>query len=225
MIRKDGNSMFKKIIAISICLLAASGILIAQKNNINKSQIEITNNVPEANHDAIGGPEITFYAREYMFGYYGLAGPFGEYVDQNELDKWANDFKHVNLNGKREAKDLNIYTFIKEFNISKEKFIEINYSVIYPPFTDEQIDALYSEDQEEFDRVLKNPDALYLNGKIYTPQWIETHSAENYAEAGITEQMLVDLEQQWKESGELFRYDSKVLKNKIDSLEKINKKE
>jgi hypothetical protein len=222
MIRKDGNNMLKKIIAISICLLAASGIFIAQKNNINKSQIEITNNVPEADQNAIGGPEITFYASEYMFGYYGLPGVFADYM-RDEFDKWSNDFKHVNLNGKREAKDLNIYTFIKEFNISKEKFIEINYSVIYPPFTDEQIDALYSEDQEEFDRVLKNPDALYLNGKIYTPQWIETHSAENYAEAGITEQMLVELEQQWKESGELFRYDSKALKNKIDSLEKINK--
>lgn len=215
--------MLKKILVVSACLLAAFGVFVIQNNNI-KNQIE-TNNEPETNQIVIGGPEKTFYAREYMFGYYGLAGPFGEHVDQDELEAWSIDFKHVNPNGKREAKDLNIYTFIKEFNISKEKFIEINYSVIYPPFTDEQIEALYSENQEQFDRVLKNPDALYLNGKIYTPQWIETHSEEDYAEAGITEQMLVDLEQQWKDNGELFQYDSKALNNKISDLKKISKYE
>ena len=123
----------------------------------------------------------------YLPGYGGVGGHFISLVDENEYNDWLNSFDCVNPQGTRDGDEYNIYTFIKEFNISKEDFIKANESFVY---TDEEIDLLFNSDEEYvLDRIV-NPYAVRIGHKIYTPFWLATHTADDYRAEGITPEML-----------------------------------
>ncbi len=62
-----------------------------------------------------------------------------------------------------------IYQFIKHFDISREDFEDANENAPYGTTLDEEIiDILYCGNEATIKRLLKNGNALYYNGEIYT---------------------------------------------------------
>ena len=64
--------------------------------------------------------------------------------------------------------------FIREFNISKETFTQANFTIPeYAPFTQEEIDIIYSFDLTRINAHFGNPDAVILGENIYPLVWFE----------------------------------------------------
>ena len=53
------------------------------------------------------------------------------------------------------------------------------------------------------------PEAINVNGEIYTPRWIAAHSIEEIKSAGITKEVLQDKYDEWIDT-EKFAEDSEV---------------
>lgn len=129
----------------------------------------------------------------YLPEYSGVENSFVELVDKDDYEKWVNDFKHINPDGTRESYEYSIYSFIKDFNISKEEFSKINYKYgDMTVYTDEEIDMLFCGDEEYiFDSII-NPYAIRKGTNIYTPYWLATHTVADYISEGLTADSLSD---------------------------------
>lgn len=102
----------------------------------------------------------------------------------------------------------NIREFIKYFDISKDRFTVAAVSPPYllgdgPFFSHEKIDALYSDDKNLLAQTFMAPEAINVNGEIYTPRWIASHSIEEIKAAGITEEVLESKYAEWTDSEKL----------------------
>lgn len=161
------------------------------------------------------------YQDPYEFIFYGVESRFAKLVSEKEFDQWLNQFQHVNPSAKRDPREHNILNFIKEFNIPKEDFIKAN--TVSPDnilYTQEEIEILYSNDMAAINLAFMNPDAIYSNGEIYTPEWLDNHSAKDYAKAGISENDLKRVvDQRTSLAGEDY---SKGLSKKLDALIQLN---
>ena len=108
---------------------------------------------------------------------------------------------------------MNVYIFIKDFSITKEQF-KSSRDVDYweDKFTDEEIDLLYSEKQEEIYAYFCNPYGLTIGKHFYPPKWLYVHSLEDYIKEGITSEML---EPKLKGLFEFFGYPESDIENVI----------
>lgn len=140
---------------------------------------------------------------EHIYTYHSVDSSLVDYVGQNEVHEWYNaisakdEYNRVN-------EDSSILSFIQEFDIPKSTFIEVTrnsitdtlldaleitydeYLIKYG-YTDEQIDALYSGDQAEINRVFCGDMAYYNeeDGQLYSIYWLSDHTAEDCAEAEL----------------------------------------
>lgn len=86
---------------------------------------------------------------------------------------------------------VNIYSFITDFNITKE---EAETALEYYLNTPEEfehieyrdLDIIYSGDIELITKTYASEYSIVVGDKIYSPEWVYTHSAEDYKAAGIT---------------------------------------
>ncbi len=99
---------------------------------------------------------------------------------------------------------MNIRAFIEEYDIPKEKFVELTQGAVTDDFletlgmtreeyyaefgyTDAQIDALYSGDQRALNEAFCGKLALFnqSDGALYSIDWLAEHTAEDYLAAGF----------------------------------------
>ena len=60
------------------------------------------------------------------------------------------------------------------------------------------VDALYSNDETRIKEAFVSPYAIFKNGEIYTPEWLDTHTLEEFNEVGITLEDIVNkIENDW----------------------------
>lgn len=134
-----------------------------------------------------GGTEDLYYTGKLDWQKTGIDGLFMNYVSDEEFNVWAE--KQSTIKSETEMMD-----FVKDFNISKEKFIEINKSYnklgIESPYTDKQIDAIYSGSEIEYYKAFISPYAICVGDEIYTPEWLATHSTADYKSVGISAKVL-----------------------------------
>lgn len=102
-------------------------------------------------------------------------------VDETILSNWMQQFEC----GERSLWEMNLLTITQELNISQNAFIEAN-NAIGNLYTDDQINALYSNDIKKVNECFANPYSLVVDGEIYTPDWLATHTSEDYLENGIS---------------------------------------
>lgn len=86
---------------------------------------------------------------------------------------------------------VNIYSFITDFNISREEaetaleyYLNTPEEFVHIEYRD--LDIIYSGDIELITKTYASEYSIVVGDKIYSPEWVYTHSAEDYKTAGIT---------------------------------------
>lgn len=136
-----------------------------------------------------GGPSsyMSLYKPEY-----DTPGRFTDLADHDDFVAWNNK-----ANSQWRADDevnhppRTPVDFIREFNISKEIFTQANFTIPeYAPFTQEEIDIIYSFDLIRINAHFGNPDAVILGEEIYPLVWFEKNPVEEWAARDIPAQMV-----------------------------------
>ena len=121
--------------------------------------------------------------------YHSIDNSLIQYVGQEEFDAW------LDIMQKEPESELNIVNFVNYFQIPQKAFrsttrdgISAEYLAENGPlYSDEMIDAIYSEDQRTINRVFCGPLAFYheADGEIYSIDWLAAHTAEDYLAADL----------------------------------------
>lgn len=125
------------------------------------------------------------YYDKYTSSYYKIGDYLIEYVGRENFNEWTLPY-YYGIKNKYEALPFNILLFIKHFNISKEELFDAFTREKNSFLTVEQIEALYTDDQNIIDSAFVNKCSIYHNGNIYTPDWLFTHGIEDYKKEGIS---------------------------------------
>ena len=194
----------KKILLLSLLLLSIITIGCSKAPAPSQPQGETESAEPsednQINQGAIGGHSFE-KDYEYDILYYGPAAPFTDLIkaeDPEGLAEWRASFD--NPDGTTNYKDITMIKFIQRFDIPKEVIVSTNNSYQYPIFTDEQIEALYSNDKKLLADNFMNPNAVRVGDEIYLPKWVATHTLDELKAAGITESILEAKCSEWKET-------------------------
>ena len=192
-----------KILFQSLLLLLIITIGCSKTSAPSQHQDETESTAPsdnsQINQDAIGGHMNGYADLPYNFIYYGVESRFEDLVESEAFDGWLVSCE--SSPGHTRAEDYNMLAFIQKFNISKENVIAKNKSLKgYEVFTDEQINALYSNDKGLLADAFMNPNAIRVGDEIYPPKWVATHTLDELKAAGITESILEAKCSEWKET-------------------------
>lgn len=110
--------------------------------------------------------------------------------DSSEVTEWLEKDKLSSRQSVPSSiKDyVNIYSFITDFNITKEETeTALKYYLEDPSQLNyEDLDIIYSGDIELITKTYASEYSIVVGDKIYSPEWVYTHSAEDYKAAGIT---------------------------------------
>lgn len=198
----------KKIISAILCVCVLTAFLAACDSDKDKpSQTSGTEAVTASEtesaavNDGIGGSDKTlYYMGKYRRDFYGIDTSFNALVGENGneiVGEWLNtEYNFSNTEGDWK-KPFSILDFIKEFNINKEDFISVNENMGIPRYTDEEIDALFSDDIQQIYDIFLSPNAFYINGTVYTPNMIHGLSLDEMKAIGITEADISEKMSNW----------------------------
>lgn len=197
----------------------------------NDSKSPIDQTVPSAQDipTEIGGGEGWWFTAVYEFKYVESDYEFLRLVLAEEtLNSWRNQFWVANKNSYTRVENVGIIGAVDEFGITKEQFVTAiseNGVIIdgryyydnYPPgafppiddsalerywyLTQKEVDLIFSSDKELRDEKCRSRYTAFANGKIYTPHWICSHTAEDYIAAGLTKQQLIGTISTWNRVG------------------------
>ncbi len=130
---------------------------------------------------------------------YDLAG------DDDAFQLWVED-TNKNETPYRLEDNINLYSFMVHFDISgedvcaalreynemqekwqDERDIPINPTVY---FSDDELEAIESEDKEAIVNSFASDYSIVVGDNVYSPNWIYYHTADDYADCGITPEIL-----------------------------------
>ena len=192
------------IFVLTLCILTACDSSENAPENTEDSTIQTTEpetseteaNTGETLPNGTGGVERMYVEEKYHVGFYGIEHRFTEIVGQEAYEEWVEQSGYYE--GNADPDEYNVLGFIKYFNIPKEDFKEANMKVPDSPvFTDEQIDALYSNDKALLAQYHMNPNAINVGGEIYPPIWFADCSLAEVQAAGITKEILEEKYEDW----------------------------
>lgn len=122
-------------------------------------------------------------------------------ISEEEFEAWRskaedNDKIPTDLNDM-----FGIYSFIHNTSVPKDKAEELllqqmdfwNEMNINPNFTPEGISALINGDKEKVIELYKHKSAIYINGKLLSPQWLYEKPLSDWRKEGITLDMINDV--------------------------------
>lgn len=111
--------------------------------------------------------------------------------DENEVNDWINSFSSITHAPSSISEYLNIYSFVTSFNISKD---EAETALVYYLNSDddmirmsrENFDIIFSGDIELITKAFASEYSIAVGEFVYCPNWVYTHSSDDYENAGIT---------------------------------------
>ena len=198
--------------------------------NDSKSPIDQTVPSAQDIPTEIGGGEGWWFTAVYEFKYVESDYEFLRLVLAEEtLNSWRNQFWVANKNSYTRVEDVGIIGAVDEFGITKEQFvtsIKENGVIVdgryycnplyvevtpvddrfeayerYWYLTQEEVDLIFSSNKELRDEKCRSRYTAFANGKIYTPHWICSHTAEDYIAEGLTKQQLIETISTWNGVG------------------------
>lgn len=178
----------------------------------------------------IGGAESWWYKAVYEFKYIEESKCYLDLIVDEEIsDSWYNQFWLVNKETYTRSENVGIIGAVDELGITKEQFVTaisekgaiidgryyskpsyIGHTPIDDSFdayerywylTQEEVDLIFSSDRELRDEKCRSRYTAFANGKIYTPHWICSHTAEDYIAAGLTKQQMIETISTWNHVG------------------------
>ena len=128
--------------------------------------------------------------------YHFIDGSLIDYIGMDVFNAWIDSLGY-DFNEWNSDENCNIVAFVEHFQISKETFISLTREGVSEDFLEEhdgiteysmeQIDAIYSGDPKEVNRVFCGPLAVYNenDGQLYSLHWIADHTAEECVAMGL----------------------------------------
>jgi hypothetical protein len=112
-------------------------------------------------------------------------------VDDTEQIEWMESFDFFNNPPSSLTEYLNLYSFIKKFEISDEDVIEamsahLNSDNPQTKVTEEELDLILHGSEADIVSYFASDYSIVVGDKIYSPHWIYTHTPAAYKQAGIT---------------------------------------
>ena len=207
------------IFLLTLCLLVACNTTEELPENTEDSTVQTTESeTNETEASAAGGTSGMYTTREYNMDYYAISSLFSQLIDKEAYEEWLDCVGFYDNTATRHT--MNIVEFIKYFNIPKEDFKAANMEMPeYAVYTDEQIDALYSNDKMLLAQYFMNPYAINVDGEIYPPIWFTEHSLEEVQAAGITKEVLEEKYEDWLSA---FSEQSDICQNTKEILDAWN---
>lgn len=167
-----------------------------------------------------GCPRI-FFHYPCVDKFHCLSIVFDEYSTENNFDLYQ--FCEVEMKMNRGGFDTsiedftNLYTYMNYFNISGEEMCELmkksnaaqNWdNAVYDgieapsePYTEEDMEVLLSGDITAITAHFTSPYSIVIGEKIYSPEWVYFHTAEDYEAVGITPEMLAEKAELYSDAG------------------------
>lgn len=195
----------KKTLSIFICIIFAISMFSLTACDKLES-FESQNAESASGYIAVGGEGDFQYERAYEPKLYSLDESLLDFISKNSdvnLDSWlqevAKETKSLKFGISSPEKIPSLILAIEEFDISKSDFEKINanniavyekngdYSIIEQVcFTQEEIDALYSNNDEKLINAFASEYAIISNGKAYAPNFYLNASTTELSAYGIT---------------------------------------
>lgn len=140
-----------------------------------------------------GGDEHADYYRLCKPLYDGIPVELMKLRDSGEVTEWLEKDKLITRSEVSSSitDNVNIYAFITAFNITREEAetaLEhyLNTPEEYEHIQYEDLDIIYSGDIELITKTFASEASIVVGDRIYSPEWVYTHSPEEYEAAGIT---------------------------------------
>lgn len=155
--------------------------------------------VPEA-----GGDENAGYYQLCRPPYDGVPVELMKLRDSGEVTEWLEKDKLITRSevSSSIADDVNIYAFITAFNITREEAetaleYYLNTPEEYEHIEYKDLDIIYSGDMELITKSFASELSIVVGDRIYSPEWVYTHSPEDYKAAGITKEDILSKVEQY----------------------------
>lgn len=171
------------------CFLFLAIICVSLLSSCLSSDIVVNTEMPEPFEQVsnAGGDSLHNYYCEYVFKFGNINSTLIDLVGKEEANAWLNEYFASKKAG-TESSELTVLRFIEHFDISKEELIKAVSDSDYPDgwiIDISDIEVIYSGNDDLIQQTFVNEYALLYNGVIYTPEWLYTHSLDDYAKEGL----------------------------------------
>ena len=156
-----------------------------------------TNEKGEYRLEPGGGDGNDWFYSQYIPKVNSIESLWYNLVDEKEFELWvaAYDKNWDEIGGENALPFLVAY--LQDMQITREQCDGVvaymaendywgNPNLLRP----EDLDIIFTWDAELINQTYATEYSVYANGKVYSPQWILNHTAEDYKAAGITAQQL-----------------------------------
>jgi hypothetical protein len=111
--------------------------------------------------------------------------------DENEVNDWIKSFSSIANAPDSIDEYVNIYSFVTRFDITKKEaetalayYIDSDDKMI--SISSEQLDIIFSGDIKAITQSFASEYSIVIGEFVYCPNWIYTHSVDDYKRLGIT---------------------------------------
>lgn len=177
------------MISINNITQPSSQIVIEDDNQLNENNEQMPE--PFEAGCNVGGDDNNNFYQPCISQLDSIPGSLLDIRPSNEVDDWLNKHFSREYAVSSIADYLNIYSFITDFNVTKEEaavalasYINSEYESVR--ITQEQFDIIFSGDIELITKTFASEYSIVIGENIYSPEWIYTHSKSDYATVGIS---------------------------------------
>lgn len=163
---------------------------------------------------------LIYYSSLTTMPFESIPSNFFNYVGVDNFEKWLEKFDYDNPTtdiGERE----NLYSFIRDFDIDDEMYIDYCNLLAEREITEEQKEALLSRDKNRIAEAFVMDTAHYHDGNIYTIEWYYKNPVEKYKATGITYEELKEKYQKAMDWFPFTRPARKIFEQKLEKYKKI----
>lgn len=164
-------------------------IVVDNDNQLNENNEQMPEPFEVGNN--IGGDDNTNFYQPCISQLDSIPGSLLDIRPSNEVDDWLNKHFSREYAVSSIADYLNVYSFITDFNVTKEEaavalesYINSEYESVR--ITQEQFDIIFSGDIELITKTFASEYSIVIGENIYSPEWVYTHSKSDYAAVGLS---------------------------------------
>lgn len=189
---------------IALMLSGAIALLGCSASDNDMSRISDTS-MPEPFGNVCGDENNDFYL-PYIPKFNNIGNFVYDLVgDDNAFQLWIDDMNKIETPYRLED-DINLYSFMVRFDISgkdvsaalreynemQERWVDELDMPINPTvyFSDEELEAIESEDKGVIVNCFASDYSIVVGDNVYSPSWVYYHTPDDYAECGITPEVL-----------------------------------
>ncbi len=131
------------------------------------------------------------YADKYVFKFTYLPSSLTELAYKEPFRLWQEQKEAERISMGAYYEPITLYSFLKKFGISDA---QLRTTTLYPDWiNDEDIDILYSGDEELIMRTYKSDWTIMHDGMLFTPRWLYEMSVYEYMNRGLPKDEVKEL--------------------------------